>query len=247
MPSPSVWFRQTLLFRSLKRRLDHPFYSQVWLRARAAVNYSRTGHVARRIRLRRYLASTTEPRLQVGSGQVRLPGWLNTDVLWGAFYLDVSRPLPLPAATFTYAFGEHVIEHITERQGVQLLRELYRVLRPGGVIRMTTPDLQKIIALYEDRNPAITRAEYARFLDTVTGKRHDRACQLFNDYMRLWGHLHVYDEEDLAAKLCEAGFGHVVRCEPGQSEHPALRGLEHHGQPWQNDAEAMCLEATKPG
>jgi ubiquinone/menaquinone biosynthesis C-methylase UbiE len=57
---------------------------------------------------------------------------LNTDLLWGSFYLDVSRPLPLPSATFTHAFGEHVIEHITERQGLQFLRELYRVLRPGG-------------------------------------------------------------------------------------------------------------------
>jgi hypothetical protein len=63
--------------------------------------------------------------------------------------------------------------------------------------------------------------------------------------MRLWGHLHVYDEEDLAAKMLEVGFVNIVRCAPGRSEHPELVGLEHHGQPWQNDAEAMCLEGTK--
>jgi predicted SAM-dependent methyltransferase len=246
MTSSSVWLRETALFRALKRRLDHPFYSQIWLRVRALVHYARTGHVARGVRLRRYLQSAAAPRLQVGSGQVRLPGWLNTDILWGNFYLDISRRLPLPGATFLYAFGEHVIEHITERQGVELLRELYRVLRPGGVVRMTTPDLKKIIALYEDRNPAITRAEYALFLDQMTGKLNDRACQIFNNYMRLWGHLHVYDEEDLAAKMRGVGFERVIRCNPGQSEHEVLQGVEHHGLPWQNDAEAMCLEATKP-
>jgi predicted SAM-dependent methyltransferase len=246
MASPGDRLRRSALFRALKRRLDHPVYSQVWLRARAVIHYAGHGHVSRQIRLRRYLASTVSPRLQVGSGQVRLPGWLNSDILWGNFYLDISRPLPLPDATFTHAFGEHVIEHITERAGVQLLRELYRVLRPGGVVRITTPDLRKIIAIYEDRNPAITREEYARFLDNMTGKRHERACQIFNDYMRLWGHLHVYDEEDLAAKMRQVGFERVARFEPGQSDHDALKGLEHHGLPWQNDAEAMCLEGTKP-
>lgn len=245
MNSPGTWLRRTAFFRGLKQRLDNPVYSQVWLRARAAMHYTRSGHVPRRLQLKRYLASTDAPKLQVGSGQVRLPGWLNTDLLYGSFYLDISQPLPLPSNTFTYAFGEHVIEHITERQGLQLLREVYRVLRPGGVMRMTTPDLRKIVALYEDRNPTISRADYARFLDNMTGKRHDRACQIFNDYMRLWGHLHVYDEEDLAAKMREVGFTRVIRCETGQSANPALRGLEHHGQPWQNDAEAMCLEGTK--
>jgi hypothetical protein len=39
----------------------------------------------------------------------------------------------------------------------------------------------------------------------------------------------------------------VVRLAPGQSDHAVLRGIEHHGQSWQNDAEAMCLEGTKPG
>jgi predicted SAM-dependent methyltransferase len=241
----SLWLRQRPLFRQLKRRLDHPFYAQAWLRARAGLHYLRAGHAVRRLTLKRYLASTDAPKVQVGSGLVHLPGWLNTDIINGSYYLDISRPLPLPTDTFAHAFGEHVIEHITERQGMQFLRELHRVLRPGGVVRITTPDLRKIIALYEDRNPTITRANYARFLDNMTGKRHDRACQIFNDYMRLWGHLHVYDEEDLAAKMEEVGFVAVVRCEPGESAHPALRGLEHHGQPWQNDAEAMCLEGTK--
>jgi predicted SAM-dependent methyltransferase len=176
---------------------------------------------------------------------VKLPGWLNSDLVSGDMHLDLARPLPLPDETFKYAFGEHVIEHISERAGMQLLRELYRVLRPGGVLRITTPDLRKIIAIYEDQNPVIDRDAYARFLDNMTGKRHERACQIFNDYMHLWGHLYVYDEEDLTAKLRLAGFDDVRRVEPGESCHEALRGIEHHGLAWQNAAEAMCFEGTK--
>jgi hypothetical protein len=33
---------------------------------------------------------------------------------------------------------------------------------------------------------------------------------------------------------------------PGQSTHAMLKNVEHHGLAWQNDAEAMCLEGTKP-
>jgi predicted SAM-dependent methyltransferase len=238
--------RQTKAFGSLKQHIDGPLPSYLWLRARGMVHYVTAGHLARRRAIRKYLASTAEPALQVGSGRTELPGWLNSDLLYGEIHLDLCRPLPLPSAAFNYVFSEHVIEHISERQGKQLLRELYRILKPGGVARMTTPDLSKIIAIYEDRNPVVTREAYARFLDNMTGRHHERGCQIFNDYMHLWGHLYVYDEADLVAKMREVGFDAVVRVEPGQSAHPKLRDVEHHGLPWQNDAEAMCVEGTKP-
>jgi hypothetical protein len=69
---------------------------------------------------------------------------------------------------------------------------------------------------------------------------------VFNDVLRLWGHRYVYDEEDLAHKLTQTGFVDVRRCDPGESNYEALRGLEHHGDPWLNHAEAMCIEAIRP-
>jgi hypothetical protein len=62
--------------------------------------------------------------------------------------------------------------------------------------------------------------------------------------MRAWGHRYVYDEEDLVAKLREAGFSPVERVEPGESSDPVLAGIERHGD-WVNDAEAMTLEAVR--
>ena len=120
-------FRRTRFFAFLKQRIDGPLPSYLWLRARGGLHYLSGGHLIRSRALRQYLASTTEPRLQVGSGVVRLSGWLNSDLISGDIHLDLSRPFPLPASTFKYAFGEHVIEHISERQGRQLLRELYRI------------------------------------------------------------------------------------------------------------------------
>lgn len=228
------------------KRVEHPVVRHVLLRSRGGLHALTHGHLVRRRVVRAYLAEAEEPRLQIGSGPVRLPGWLNSDLISGDVHLDLDRRLPLPDTAFRYAFGEHVIEHLSERTGAALLAELRRILRPGGVLRLTTPDLRKILALYEDRNPEISRDEYARFLGGVTGKRYERPGQLLNDYLRLWGHLHVYDEEDLTARLLEAGFADVARVEPGESAHPALRGVERHGgAAWVNRAEAMCLEATR--
>jgi predicted SAM-dependent methyltransferase len=217
------------------------------LRVRGAAYAARRGHRVRARTVQEYLASTDEPKLHFGAGDHRLDGWLNTDLVKGDAHLDLSRPLPLPDASFAFAFGEHVLEHLSEATGDALLRELYRVLRPGGVVRITTPDLAKLVALYADRHPLVTREAYCRrWLDDAAGRRIERPAQLLNDFMRQWGHLWISDEEDLAARLRAAGFRDVRRHETGESDRPALRGLGRHGgDPWVNRAEAMTLEAVR--
>lgn len=228
------------------KRTENPTLRYALLRARGSAHYALKGHVVRKRTVERYLASEPEPKLQIGTGPLTLPGWLNTDLISADVYLDIARPLPLPDASFAYVFGEHLIEHIPEDRGLQLFRELHRILRPGGVLRLTTPDLRKIISIYEDRNEVVGRDEYAGFLGAQTGKTYVRGAQIFNDYLRLWGHRYVYDEEDISAKLLECGFASVERQETGESRHEALRGLERHGgADWVNRAEAMCIEATR--
>jgi predicted SAM-dependent methyltransferase len=234
------------LVRRLKR-VDDPAARMALLRARGSLHWLASGHLVRRRVVTRYLSSIDEPRLQIGAGPQGLDAWLNSDLIRGDIYLDLSRPLPLPDASFAYVFGEHVIEHVSEGAGERLLSELYRVLRPGGVLRLTTPDLRKIIAIYEDRNPTISRDEYASFLSEVEGKPFERPCQGFNHYLRAWGHRYIYDEDDLVAKLRTRGFSDIERRDTGESPHLPLRGVERHGgDTWVNQAEAMCVEATRP-
>jgi predicted SAM-dependent methyltransferase len=49
--------------------------------------------------------------------------------------------------TFDYIFSEHMIEHVDHDGAVAMLRECYRVLKPGGTICMATPDLAVIVGL----------------------------------------------------------------------------------------------------
>jgi predicted SAM-dependent methyltransferase len=227
------------------KRTEHPAGRYLLLRGRGLLHKASRGHVVRRRMIRRHLESQAAPALHIGAGPMQLDGWLNTDLIAGDVHLDLERPLPLPDASLAHVFGEHVIGSLSEQAGIQLLAEIHRVLRPGGVVRLTTPDLQKLIAIYRDENAVVSRDDYTRFLDGETGKAHATPCQLFNDCVRLWGIRYTYDEEDLTQKLRAAGFAEVERVEPGESRHPALRGLERHGEPWVNRAEALCLEAVR--
>src|SRR5262249_49553943 len=49
-----------------------------------------------------YMKNTKVRKLQVGSGEFSLPGWLNTDIdpVWGQAYLDATKPFPFPDSSF---------------------------------------------------------------------------------------------------------------------------------------------------
>ena len=213
-----------------------------------AYHYLLHGHLARTAIVRRYLRSVDQPRLQLGGGPNLLEGWLNSDLIHGEIFLNVTRRFPLPDSSMAYVYTEHMIEHVTEPEGLHVIREAHRVLRPAGVLRLTTPDLRKVITIYEDDNRSVSLEEYLGFLnETLPNYPHPRAAQMLNTYMRAWGHQFVYDEEDLTAKLHGRRGSPTSRASnPAQSEHEALRGLESHEPSWANAAEAMCLEAIRP-
>jgi predicted SAM-dependent methyltransferase len=228
------------------KRVEHPASRYLLLRGRGLLHYARRGHSVRRRIIEAYLAASDEPCLHFGAGPKRIEGWLNSDLIAGDVYLDLGRPLPFPDGGLAYMFGEHVFGCLSEPQAMAMLSEAHRVLRPGGVLRLTTPDLEKLIALYRDENPVVRRDDYIRYLEEETGKPARRRAQMLNDLLRLWSIRYTYDEEDLVAKLREAGFVEVQRVEPGESAHAALKGVERHGDPWVNRAEALCIEATRP-
>ena len=107
----------------------------------------------RKMRIKRYLKSTKVPKLQIGCCKNVLKGWLNTDIslrcLHG-IYLDAGKRFPFPDSSFNYVYSEHLFEHLNYQQGINMLKESYRILKPDGVIRIATPDFQFLLRLYEE-------------------------------------------------------------------------------------------------
>ncbi len=211
---------------------------------------------------RSHLATPGEKKLQIGCGRHFLSGWLNADYhpkTRDVLHLDATQRLPFEDAAFDYVFSEHMIEHFTFPQGQDLLRECFRVLAPGGVVRIATPDLAFLVDLYRpEETPtrersALQNAFLTHFLDTEIKDRESNAPQdfdafLINKFVRAWGHQFIYDEKTLRYAMGAAGFGEMMRCEVMESAHAPLRDLEHlQRKPAGHLAlESVVVEATRP-
>jgi predicted SAM-dependent methyltransferase len=211
-------------------------------------------------RVRRYLGAHPVRKLQLGTGPNPLAGWLNTDLRPDLYrehrgkivFLDATKSFPFDDMTFDYVFSEHQIEHISQRDASAMARECFRVLCPGGRIRIATPDLAAILRLYA--NPLDGRQlHYIEFMMTrflPDAQYGNPSCHVINLMFKGFGHRFIYDDQTLSALLSEAGFVEIVKFEPGESGDPALRGLEAHGRAIGdedvNRLETMVIEGTRP-
>lgn len=200
-------------------------------------------------RQHRAIRRHTWTKLQLGCGSNFLDGWLNSDFVAGpkAIYVDATRKLPFIDASFEYAFTEHMIEHISFEHGRRFLAEIYRVLRPGGKVRVATPDMHFLARLLHDNLTATERRYIGWAVERWRLPSSDPAS-VVNNFFRDWGHLYIYDERSLSGSLSYCGFRNIVRREIGESDDAALCNLESHGkvigEEW-NRLETMVLEAQK--
>lgn len=156
-------------------------------------------------------------RLHVGCGPQVLQGWTNIDnqPYPGIDHvLDVT--LGLPFHDVEYLFAEHFIEHLSYDDALNFLRECRRVLAPDGVLRLSTPNLDWVMATHY--HPELWRGD----ADAV------RDCFMLNRAFRGWGHQFLYNRQSLAGTLRLAGFDTIEECSYGESRHDVMRGIERH-------------------
>jgi predicted SAM-dependent methyltransferase len=210
---------------------------------------------------RDYLATARSPRLQIGCGRNPRPGWLNTDLYppAGGMRLDATKTFPFPEAAFDFIYSEHMIEHIGLADGLHMLEECYRILRPGAVMRLATPDLDFLVGLVQHPDVPLHQAyiEWSanEFPDDPLATRPvdykgqlTTSAVIVNNFVRDWHHMFVYDEPTLRQVLGRIGFEEVVRRCVDQSDVPELKGLENTDRMPEGflELESLILEFRKP-
>ena len=77
------------------------------------------------------------------------PGWETVDLINADHLVDFRKnPLPFQDDSLDAVHSSHVIEHISQEAGLQLFKEIYRCLKPGGVCRLSTPDMDLLLERY---------------------------------------------------------------------------------------------------
>lgn len=149
-------------------------------------------------------------KLHLGCCHIILPDFVNYDIAPGpgGVVQDLTKPLPHEDNTVDFIFSEHFLEHITRPEALGLMKECYRVLKPGAKCRVTVPGLEHVVEDYVNNY----KDRYGDML------KMDTVCQMLNNSMRNWGHQHLYDTEDLVLLFKEAGFTIVNEVKHGEYE-----------------------------
>ena len=148
-------------------------------------------------------------KLHIGCGTLYKDGWINIDnnsdnnIEKLDINHDLSTGLPFDDLTVDYIYNEHFIEHLSREDGLKFMHECQRVLKIGGVLRISCPDLDKIIDGYINNN-----WREQDWVKTYHYEWIESKCQMLNLNLNEtpWGHKYVYNKEDLLAQLVNAGF-----------------------------------------
>ncbi len=145
-------------------------------------------------------------RLHLGCGFEHKAGWTNidligskADILW-----DLRRGIPFEDNSVDAIFHEHLLEHLPMNTGLTFTDECFRVLKPGGVLRIVVPDAGQLIQDYVGKEESLVERCPTGLIAVQS---------MFYD----WGHVAMYDAETLLALLRSSGFTTVAEQAFGES------------------------------
>lgn len=132
----------------------------------------------------------------------------------GASYftqLDISEQLPFADGCVDWVYAEHLIEHVSPAVSLRWLAEVRRILTPGGLLRITTPDLSKYAHGYVTGDSFFAKQRRRLQMMRVGPKMPERPAFMLNQIFYLYGHRWLYDLDELCYVLARAGFESPVR------------------------------------
>jgi predicted SAM-dependent methyltransferase len=149
--------------------------------------------------------------IHIGCGDVASPEFINVD----------ARPAPhvhyIRDATDLSVFGKgyadliyacHVLEHIRHTELKKTLWEWRRILKPGGILRLSVPDFDKLVGIYR---------HCGQDIDSILGPLMGGQEHEYNV------HYSVFTEGYLTRILREAGFTEVRPWDPKTAQHHNFR------------------------
>lgn len=154
-------------------------------------------------------------------------------------YGDVIKGLPVKDGSVDVLYSSHMLEHLDRNEANAFLKEAFRMLRPGSIIRIAVPDIKKQVARYNDLGDADAFMEAT----LLCGPRPRSLAQrlrllLIPDSRHRW----MYDGNSLCHLLEKHGF---VKAEVLPAGRTRIEGYEPLNL-WERFSESVYVEAEKP-
>jgi SAM-dependent methyltransferase len=172
------------------------------------------------------------------------------------FCHDIRKPLPFPGGSAEAVYASHVLEHLYREQGQQLIQEAFRVLAPGGIVRIVVPDMHTIVREYLGESPfAESNASQSamppadrlneRFLMRWPSPlKRNFLLRIYESWQDFHSHKWMYDEQSLANLIHSAGFVDVTRKNYADSLIANVAEVENPSRI--QNGEGVCVEGRKP-
>jgi SAM-dependent methyltransferase len=138
-------------------------------------------------------------------------------------YLNAAKRFPFQDQSFDNVFSCHMLEHLYRDEAEQCVREVRRVLKPGGVFRVVVPDLDLLVRAYDERHP-----------EGLLQKVYENT-QRFDKNRHHW----MYTHSSMRELLQLAGFSHIERCSYQQGRCPDVDKLDSRPE------ESLFMEGVK--
>ena len=154
-------------------------------------------------------------RVHLGCGKIRLPGYINVDILCTPavdLVADLSQ-LPWRRGAVDMIYSCAAIEHFGRHEWIDLLKEWGRVLKPKGLLRLSTADFDACVARYQNKH------DLAELLGLLIGGQKDEYD---------W-HGMIFNFDLLRDGLQLAGFRNVKRYDWRETELGRL-GIDDFSQ-----------------
>ena len=146
--------------------------------------------------------------VHIGCGEKKIPEFINVDALPFAHVHIVTDDIAnLPSfddGTVDLVYMCHILEHIKRNNLKNVLSEMKRMLKNGGTLRLSVPDFDRLIEVYNDSGKDINAISH----QLMGGQDHEHNI-----------HYSVFNYKRLSTLLGEVGFRKVMSWDPGNCQY----------------------------